>query len=80
MRWAERFDQPTEPPSLNVEREYVDDYSTWLRQEVGGSFGQAADALWQSMDMVIPDFKKLQWLSYRLRDLVDAYEEATCGE
>lgn len=78
MRWGNSWE--IERQALNVEREYVEDYSTWLRQEVGGKFGRAADALWQSMDMVIPDFKKLQWLSYRLRDLVDAYEEATCGE
>lgn len=78
MRWGNSWE--IERQALNVEREYVEDYSTWLRQEVGGKFGQAADALWQSMDMVIPDFCKLQWLSYKLRDLVDAYEEATCGE
>ena len=66
------------PEDLNSQREYVEDYSTWLTQDVGGKFGNAANALWQSMDMVIPDYQKLRWLSYKLRDLVDAYEEATC--
>lgn len=67
MTWAE----------IEREREFVEDFSNWLRCDVGGSFGAAADGLWQELDATVEEFPKLQRLSHRIERIVDAWEEDT---
>ena len=70
MTWAE----------IEREREFVQEFSDWLRRDIGGKFGKAADALWMELDSSVEDFRKLERISWRLAALVDAWEEDTCED
>lgn len=67
MSWAE----------IEREQEFVQEFSDWLRRDIGGKFGKAADALWMELDSTVEDFRKLERISWRLTALVDAWEEDT---
>lgn len=70
MTWAE----------IEREREFVDEFSDWLRRDIGGKFGKAAERLWRDLDSAIEDFKTLERVSWRIVDVVAAWEEYTCDE